>query len=134
MSRTWRVVLLAVLVLPVLAYAAGALTSSPARDPEPRPLIILEDPGGQVLPGSTLRPSPAAPSAPPTPRPSPDDDGDVTVIRPHIGGGDDDQDDDRDDDGDDDDHDDDDHHDDHDDDDVDDDDDDDESHDESDDD
>lgn len=98
MSRTWRVVLLAVLVLPVLAYAAGALTSSSPRDPEPRPTIILEDPRGQVLPGSTLRPSPATPS-PPMSRPGPDDededDDGVTVIRPHIGEDDDDDDDDE---------------------------------------
>lgn len=102
MRRTWRVVLLAVLVLPVLAYAAGALTSSSPRDPEPRPTIILEDPRGQVLPGSTLRPSPATPSASTSP-PGPDvednddededeDDDGVTVIRPHIGEDDDDDD------------------------------------------
>ncbi|WP_341229667.1 hypothetical protein [Nocardioides salarius] len=110
MRRTWRVVLLAVLVLPVLAYAAGALTSSSPRDPEPRPTIILEDPRGQVLPGSTLRPSPATPSAstsPPGPDVEDDDDEDedddgVTVIRPHIGEDDDDDGDDDDDESDDD--------------------------------
>lgn len=82
MTRAWKVVLLAVLVLPVLAYAAGALTASSARDPAPRPTIILEEPHGEVSPGATLRPSPA-----PSPRPTPDDDGDdgVTVIRPDIG-------------------------------------------------
>ncbi|GHJ60534.1 hypothetical protein NOK12_30520 [Nocardioides sp. OK12] len=102
MSRPWKVVLLAVLVLPVLAYAAGALTATSPREPAPRPPILLEDPRGDVSPGATL-----SPSAPPTSSPSSDDDDDdddddgVTVIRPDIGEDDDDDDDDHDDDDDD---------------------------------
>ncbi len=101
MSRTWKVVLLAVLVLPVLAYAAGALTVASPEDPRPRPAIVIEDPHGDVFPGQTLRPSPT----PPSPSPSNDedddegdddgdDDGDdeITVIRPEIGEDDDDDD------------------------------------------
>ena len=71
MSAWWKVVIGAVLVVPLLAYVVGPLTPSDAdRGDRSRPVIIGDVP-------EPAAPSPATPTTPPpSPAPAADDDGD----------------------------------------------------------
>jgi hypothetical protein len=77
MRMSWKVLLGAALVVPMVSYVAGSLVAADADDPAPRETIHLRPAA------PTTAPTTATPDPTPSPTPSADDD-DVEVITPEY--------------------------------------------------
>lgn len=66
MRSLWKVVLALLVVLPLGAFAVGALVASSVNQPEPRETVILENVGGRSPSPTQSRTPSRSPSAKPT--------------------------------------------------------------------